>query len=77
MEKYLAFDGINNEFEFFDNLECAQKWLCECFFDKDEGYHPDLESCAIFKLHQEVECKILNFTQPQERWQHIFKKVRK
>jgi len=47
--KYLAYDGINGEYESFDSIELAEKWLEEAFMDGGE-IHPDWESCKIYEL---------------------------
>ena len=60
MKKYLAFDGINNQYEDFETIEEAQEWLKEIFLDPDEGYHPDLESCKIFELKQTVGYDVID-----------------
>lgn len=60
MKKYLAYDGINCEYEEFETIEEAQKWLEECFFDSDEGYHPDIDSCKIFELKQTVSYDVVD-----------------
>lgn len=60
MKKYLAFDGINFEYEEFETLKEAQKWLEECFVSSEEGYHPDLDSCKIYKLKQVVRHDVVD-----------------
>ena len=60
MKKYLAFDGINCEYEDFETLKEAQDWLVECFLDSSEGYHPDLKSCKIFELKQIVDYEVVD-----------------
>lgn len=71
MEKYLAYDGINNEYEFFYTNEDAQDWLSDIFLDRYEGYHPDLSCCAIYELKQKVGYDIIankkDYT--DEEWQ--------
>lgn len=56
MKKYLAFDGINFEYEDFETIEEAQKWLEECFLDSDEGYYKGYsdatkEACQEIREH--------------------------
>lgn len=60
MKKYLAFDGINCEYEDFETIEEAQKWLEECFLDSYEGYHPDMKSCKIFELKQTIDYDVID-----------------
>ena len=59
MKKYLAYNGIDSEYEDFDTIKEAREYLEECFLDRDEGYHPDLESCCIFCLEEKVEYKVI------------------
>ena len=54
MKKYLAFDGINGEFHGSDTIDDARKDIVKIILDPDEGYHPDLESCAIYELKEKV-----------------------
>ena len=54
MNKYLAFDGINSEYESFDTIEDAREWLTEAFSQPHEGYHPSLNDCEIYKLCEVV-----------------------
>ena len=60
MKKYLAYDGINGDFQEFETIEDAQKFLKEIFFDSDEGYHPDMKSCKIFELKQTVDYRVVD-----------------
>ena len=57
-KKYLAFDPINGDYEDFDTIEEAQKWLTESFVDRDEGYHPEAEDCCIYQLIEKVKLTI-------------------
>ena len=57
---YLAYDGINSEYEEFATIEEAEKFLEESFLDQDEGYHPDLESCKIYKLEKQVKLHVID-----------------
>lgn len=84
--KYLAFDGINNEKEIFDTIEEAREWLEESFLLDDEGYHPDMKSCQIYKLCESVDYDVVakkeDFTEEdweeeypggfEEIWRHKF-----
>ena len=58
--RYLAFDGINCSYERFETIEEAREWLVECFYDEQEGYHPDLESCKIFELKEVASYDIID-----------------
>lgn len=60
MKKYLAYDGINCEYENFNTIEEARKWLVEAFLDSSDGYHPDLKSCAIYKLEETVDYDVID-----------------
>ena len=60
MKKYLAYDGINCEYENFNTIEEARKWLVEAFLDSSYGYHPDLKSCAIYKLEETVDYDVID-----------------
>ena len=66
-EIYLAYDGINSEYESFDDLETAQKFIEESFLDTTEGYHPDLETCGIYKLVQKVGYDVIA-TRDGDEW---------
>lgn len=55
-DKYLAFDACNGEYQTFDNIEDARKWLYDCFYDQDDqAYDLDTDSCKIYLLHEKVE----------------------
>lgn len=55
-DKYLAIDACNGEYETFDSLEDARKWLEECFYDEaDQAYDLDADQCKIYILHERVE----------------------
>lgn len=69
MKKYLAFDGINCEYEEFETIEEAQKWLEECFLDSDEGYHPDMDCCKIFELKQTVSYDVVD---KKENYKYVY-----
>lgn len=60
MKKFLAYDGINCEYEEFETIEQAQEWLKEVFLDADEGYHTELDSCKIFELKQVVDYDVID-----------------
>ncbi len=59
MKKYLAYDGINCEYEMFDSIEEAENFLKDSFLVENE-YHPDLESCCIYELHSKVKFYVLD-----------------
>lgn len=65
---YLAFDGINGEYEEFDTIEEAREWLEESFMDSKEGYHPDAALCLIYKLEETV---VLSLADKQENYKYI------
>ncbi|MFP4461936.1 MAG: hypothetical protein ACLFQE_07035 [Thermotogota bacterium] len=54
MGKYLAYDGIDGEFENFENIEGARNYLTEGFLSEDEGYHPEMTTCKIYGLIEKV-----------------------
>lgn len=60
MKKYLAYNGIDHEYEEFETIDDAHEWLAECFLDSDQGYHPNMTSCKIFLLHQTVSYDIVD-----------------
>jgi hypothetical protein len=60
MKRYLAFDGINGDYEKFETIEEAREWLSDGFYDPDEGYHPDLKSCKIYELKEIVDYDIID-----------------
>lgn len=60
MKKYLAYDGINCEYEDFNTIDEARTWLEQAFFDREEGYHPDLKDCAIYKLEETVDYDVVD-----------------
>ena len=60
MKKYLAYDGINSEYEEFDTIEEAREYLTEGFLQPGEGYHPDLKDCAIYKLCEAVDYDVID-----------------
>lgn len=55
MDKYLAYNAINSEYEECSTIEEAREYLEESFLDREEGYHPDLTGCKIYKLVEIVE----------------------
>lgn len=59
MNKFLAWDAINRDHETFETLEEAQKYLTDCFLCDGE-YHPDIESCCIYKLHSGVSYDVID-----------------
>ena len=69
MKKYLAFDGINCDYEEFETIAEAEKWLEEIFLDSDEGYHPDMESCKIFELRATVDYDVID---SKENYKYIY-----
>ena len=77
--KYLACDGINNEYEEFKSYQDACIWLQDCFFVTDEGYHPDLKQCMIYRLDSIVDYDLIKVCEPGEKfdeiWTHKFVRV--
>ena len=59
-KRFLAYDGINNDYESFETIEEARSYLEDGFLDRDEGYHPDLESCVIYELKETVEYEVID-----------------
>lgn len=59
---YLAFDAINCNYEEHDTIEEARKWLVDRFLSdcEDEGYHPDLVDCKIYKLAETVSYDVVD-----------------
>lgn len=86
MEKYLAYDSINNEYEKFETIEEAREWLTESFLIDGEGYHPDLLGCKIYKIEETVSFDVTdskdNYAPGEwphsedfdETWKHKFEK---
>jgi hypothetical protein len=60
MKKYLAFECFNCSYEAFETIQEAREWLEECFFSPDEGYHPDLKGCRIYKLVETVDYNVID-----------------
>ena len=60
MKRYLAFDGINSEYERFETIEEARSYLEDGFLDRDEGYHPDLTLCVIYELKETVSYEVID-----------------
>ena len=60
MKKFLAYDGINCEYEDFNTIDEARAWLKEAFLDDQDGYHPDLKDCAIYKLEETVDYDVID-----------------
>lgn len=69
MYKYLAHDPINNEFEEFDTIEQAREWLEDIFLDPDEGYHPNLMDCKIYKLVETVNYEVID---SKDNYKYLF-----
>lgn len=59
MKNYLAYDEINSEYEEFETLKEAQEWLVEAFLG-DDGYHPDMTGCKIYRLFQTVDYDVID-----------------
>jgi hypothetical protein len=75
MKKYLVWDAINFDAEFFDDIESAKRWLEECFFA--DGYYadvPDIEQCGIFEL--KVGVKVDTSKESEGIWSHEFVNVK-
>jgi len=66
MEKYIVYDGINNEYHHCDTIENAREIVEETIYQKGEGYHPDHESVAIYKLAETVNIEYV------DNWIHEF-----
>ena len=61
MKKYLAYDAVNNDYEEFDTIEDARKFLEEIFLDDcGDGYSPELTDCKIFELKEVVEYDVID-----------------
>lgn len=63
-KKYLAYYDNQREYEEFDTIEAARKWLSEAIFDPvDLIYSADketLESCKIYELKEIVKIEVLD-----------------
>jgi hypothetical protein len=72
--KYLAFDGINCDYEEFDTIEEAREWIEEGILHPNEGYHPDGESFKIYQLVENLKYNVIaerkNFT--AEQWEEMY-----
>jgi len=55
VKKYLAYDAPNNEYESFETIEEAQKWIEESILDPNDGYASEVKDCKIYELRQIVE----------------------
>jgi hypothetical protein len=71
MAKYLAYDGINGDYEEFDTIEEAREYLEECFLVYGE-YHAELDSCKIYKLCERVDYDVLEVNSDPQIWKHKF-----
>lgn len=59
-EEIYVYDGINGQLLNFDTIEDAKKCIQEDFYEKDEGWHPDIESVFILTKTHEVNMKDLD-----------------
>ena len=55
MKRYLAYDAPNNEYEDFETIEEAQKWIEESILGGGDGYDSEAKDCKIYELKQIVE----------------------
>ncbi len=60
MKRFLAYDGINGDFEELETIEEAREWLKGCFLDPHERYYPDMESCKIYELKEIVGYDVID-----------------
>jgi len=61
MKKYVAYNAIDSEYEDFETIEEARKYLEEVFLDNTEHlYHPDMEGCKIFELKEVVGYDVID-----------------
>lgn len=59
-KKYLAYDGINGDYERFETIEEAREWIKDSIYQPEEGYHPDLKSCKIYELKEVVDYDVID-----------------
>jgi len=69
MKKYLAFDALNGDYEEFETIEEAQKYLEESFCDVDSGYSDETELCKIYELKQTVKLEIVD---SKENYKYVY-----
>lgn len=48
--KLVLWNGIEREMEDVESLEHARQWLRENYADPEDGIHPDIELCEIYRL---------------------------
>lgn len=48
--KLVLWNGIEGEMEDVESLEHARQWLRENYADPEEGIHPDIELCEVYRL---------------------------
>ena len=66
--RYLAYDAGNNEYQSFETIEEAHKYLESCFFD-DGAYDPDLDQYEVYELVEVVRHDILD---SKENYKYIY-----
>jgi hypothetical protein len=70
-ENYLALDDPNNEYEFFETIEEAKKWLKEVIDDYDDGIPDDVVHDKIYKLQERIKLKPIAYREDysEEEWE--------
>lgn len=59
-KKYLAVCTVENEFNFFDTIEEARKWIEEFVTDEDGISEDHLNTSHIFELRENASYKVVD-----------------
>ena len=60
MKRYLVFDGINSDHQYFDTLKECHNYIHDYVYEVGEGFHPDMDLMAIFELKESVSHEVID-----------------
>lgn len=69
MKKYLVYDAIDGQYERFETIEEAEKYLNEIAVDSDNGVDQAISDCLIYKLEKKVEVVVVD---KKSNYQYIY-----